>query len=153
MKVYAGIDPVTGQEHYLREVVPAGLNAAKEAEKVRTRLLAQVDQQHNARTSATVNQLLGRYFELLRVEPITQENYESLARNHIRPLLGDLQVGKINGEVLDSFTRCFAPAAPAVVAASSSSIAPNASMSATSVARPTSARHSPTARSARSTPS
>lgn len=105
VKVYAGIDPVTGKEHWLREVVPAGPNAPKEAEKVRTRLLAQVDQKRNARTSATVNQLLDRYFEYLHVEPTTQENYESLARNHIRPLLGDLPVGKIDGEVLDSFYK------------------------------------------------
>ncbi|MFL6141882.1 MAG: tyrosine-type recombinase/integrase [Labedaea sp.] len=105
MKVYAGIDPVSGKEHYLREVIPAGPNAAKEAEKVRTRLLAEVDQQRNSRTRATVNQLLDRYFELLRLEPTTRESYESLARSHIRPLLGGLSLGKITGEVLDSFYK------------------------------------------------
>jgi integrase len=29
----------------------------------------------------------------------------SLARNHIRPLLGDISVGRIDGEVLDSFYK------------------------------------------------
>jgi integrase len=34
VRVYAGIDPITGRRHYLREVVPAGSRAAREAEKV-----------------------------------------------------------------------------------------------------------------------
>ena len=41
--------------------MPAGTNAAKEAEKVRVRLLNQVDEQRNPRTSATMNQLMNRY--------------------------------------------------------------------------------------------
>jgi integrase/ribosomal protein S25 len=105
VRVYGGTDPVSGERHNLVEVIPAGPNAAKLAEKARTRLLAQVDEQRNARTKAKVNQLLDRYFELLDVEPNTQENYESLARIHIRPLIGDLPVGRIDGELLDSFYK------------------------------------------------
>ena len=37
VRVYAGIDPLTGRRHYLTEVVPAGSKADKEAEKSRTR--------------------------------------------------------------------------------------------------------------------
>lgn len=44
VRVYAGIDPVSKKKHYLVETVPAGPGAAKEAEKVRTRLLSQVDE-------------------------------------------------------------------------------------------------------------
>lgn len=105
VRVYAGIDPVSGERHYLTEVIPPGPQAAKLAEKARTRMLAEVDERRNARTKATVNQLLDRYFELLDAEPNTQENYESLARNHIRPLIGDLSVGRIDGELLDSFYK------------------------------------------------
>jgi integrase len=105
VKVYAGIDPVSGKELYIREIVPAGPTAAKDAEKIRTRLLAEVDQQRNSRTRATVNQLLDRYFELLRLEPTTRESYESLARTHVRPLLGEVSLGKITGEILDSFYK------------------------------------------------
>ncbi|RAO40846.1 hypothetical protein GAR06_05793 [Micromonospora saelicesensis] len=50
MKVRAGVDPISGKRHYLTEVVPAGRTAAKEAEKARTRLLAQVDERRNPRT-------------------------------------------------------------------------------------------------------
>jgi len=105
VKVYAGVDPLTGKPYYLRETIPAGPDAEKEAEKARTRLLNQVDEQRNPRTRATVNQLLDRHFELLRVEPNTLVSYEAIARVHIRPLLGTLAVSKLNGEVLDSFYR------------------------------------------------
>jgi len=60
VRVFAGLDPVSGQRHDLIEIVPAGPKAAAEAEKVRTRLLQQVDEKRNSRTRATVNQLLDR---------------------------------------------------------------------------------------------
>ncbi|MEO3778607.1 tyrosine-type recombinase/integrase [Micromonospora sp. B11E3] len=91
------------KRHYLVETVPSGPNAAREAEKVRTRLLNQVDEKRNPRTKATMNQLMGRYLEVLDVEPTTRGTYEGYIRNHIRPLLGDLAVGRLDGEVLDSF--------------------------------------------------
>src|SRR3954447_10777798 len=114
VRVYAGIDPLTGKRHHLTEVVPAGPKAAKEAEKVRTRLLADVDERRNPRTSATVNQLLDRYLGVLEIEDTTRAGYDSIARNYVRPLLGHLAIGRVNGETLDAFyselrrcrTRC-----------------------------------------------
>lgn len=44
VKVYAGYDPVSGRRHYFDEVVPTGPRAAAEAERVRTRLLHEVDE-------------------------------------------------------------------------------------------------------------
>ncbi len=61
VSVYAGIDPVSKKRHYLVETVPAGPSAARDAERVRTRLLSQVDERRNPRTKATVNQLLDRW--------------------------------------------------------------------------------------------
>jgi len=103
VKVYAGTDPVSGKKHYLLQTVPAGPKAAATAEKMRTRLLAQVDERRAPRTRATVNQLMDRYLELLDVEPTTRDSYEGNIRNHIRPLLGHLDVGRLDGEVIDSF--------------------------------------------------
>lgn len=106
VRVYAGIDPVTKKRHYLSEVIPAGApNAARLAEEARTRFLAQVDEKRSSKTRATVNQLLERHLELLDVESTTLDGYESLVRNHIRPLLGGEQVGRIDGEILDSFYK------------------------------------------------
>jgi hypothetical protein len=85
--VYAELNPVTKQRHYLREVVPA--KSAAEAEKVRTRPLSEVDDRRNARTNATVHQL--------------RAGYERLIRLHIRPVLGALPIGRINGKTVDAF--------------------------------------------------
>jgi integrase len=114
VRVYAGIDPITKKRHYLTEVVPAGPKAAKLAEKTRTRLLSEVDEQRSARTNATVDQLLDRYLDVLKIEDTTRSGYERLIRLHIRPVLGSLSIGRVNGETVDSFyaqlrtcrTRC-----------------------------------------------
>jgi integrase len=103
VRVYAGLDPLSGKRHYLTETVPAGPKAAKQAEKVRTRLLAEVDERRNPRTSATVNQLLDRYLGVLEIEDTTRNGYERLIRLYIRPLLGDLPIGRIDGETLDAY--------------------------------------------------
>jgi integrase len=103
VKVYAGIDPVTRRRHYLAETVPPGPGAHREAEKVRTRLLAQVDERRNPRTRATVNQLLDRWLTVLDVEVSTRQGYLRKIDKHIRPLLGEVPVGKIDPETLESF--------------------------------------------------
>jgi integrase len=105
VRVYAGIDPITRKRHHLTEIIPAGRGAARAAEKARTRLLAQVDEQRSPKTRATVNQMLDRHLEMLNVEPTTLDSYEGFVRNHIRPLIGHVQVGRIDGEILDSFYR------------------------------------------------
>jgi integrase len=105
VRVYAGIDPVTRKRHYLTEIIPPGPRPAKDAEKARTRLLSKVDEHRNPRTRATVNQMLDRHLEMLAVEATTLDSYETFVRNHIRPLIGDVPLGRINGEILDSFYR------------------------------------------------
>src|SRR5215217_113753 len=105
VRVYAGIDPVSHKRHYLTIVIPPGPNAQREAERARTRFLNEVDERRNPRTKATVSQLMDRYLELLDAEKSTVDNYASLVRNHVRPLIGDVPLGRIGGEVLDSFYR------------------------------------------------
>ena len=95
VKVYAGEDALTGRRHYLRETVPAGPTAARDAERARARLLNQVDEGRNPRTKATVNQLMDRYLELLEVDAMTFKSYEGYIRNHIRPLLGRLPLSRL----------------------------------------------------------
>ncbi len=101
--VYAGIDPVSKVRHHLREVVPAGPRAAAEAEKVARRLAGQVDERRHPRTSATVDQMLDRHFELVALERTTLATYLGYADKHIRPLIGHVQVGTLDADVFDSF--------------------------------------------------
>lgn len=105
VRVYAGIDPLSGKKHHLVEVISAGRDAGKLAEQARTRLLNQVDEKRSPRTKATVYQLMERYLELLQIEDTTRAGYERLVRLHIGPLLGHLGVGRIDGETLDSLYR------------------------------------------------
>lgn len=91
VSVYAGIDPVSKQRHYLREVVPAGPSAAAQAEKVARRLAGQVDERRHPRTKATVDQLLDKHFELATLERSTIATYQGYADKHIRPLIGSVQ--------------------------------------------------------------
>jgi hypothetical protein len=102
VRVYAGLDALSGKRNYLVETVPAGPKAAAEAEKIRRRLVHQVDERRNPRTKATVNQLMDRYLELLDVEETTLDRYEQTIRVHIRPLLGHLPLAKLDGETLDN---------------------------------------------------
>jgi integrase len=102
VRVYAGTDPVTGKRHDLVEVVPAGPKAAAEAEKVRTRLLSQLDERRNPRTKATVNQLLDRYLEVVDLDESTRRTYIGYLDRHVRPVLGNLLLGKVDGEMLDT---------------------------------------------------
>jgi len=111
VRVYAGVDPLSGKRHYLTEVIPLDADASREsaklardqAKKALTRLLNQVDERRNPRTRATVDQLLDRYLELLDVEPTTLRTYQWLIDKHIRPVIGALMMSRLDGEIIDSF--------------------------------------------------
>jgi len=102
--VYAGTDALTGHQNYLTETVARDHpEAAKEAGRVRTRLVNQVNEQRHPRTKATVNELMDRYLELLDVDATTRRTYESYMRIHVRPLIGSVSLARLDGETLDSF--------------------------------------------------
>jgi integrase len=88
VSVYAGIDSVSKKRHYLVETIPAGPSAARDAERVRTRLLNQVDERRNPRTKATVNQLLDRWLEVVEPETTTRNSVVGRLNRHVRPVLG-----------------------------------------------------------------
>lgn len=114
VRVYAGVDPVTKKRHDLIEVIPPGPKAWAEADAARARLLQQIAERRNPRTSATVDELLTRYLDQFAGAPNTLDLYRTHVRNHIGPCLGHLRVGRLDAETLDSFyaelrrcrTRC-----------------------------------------------
>lgn len=75
LRVHAGIDPLTGRKHYLREIVPAGPKAEGEAENALRRLLSQIDECRHPTTNASLDQLLDRYLETLDVAASTRAMY------------------------------------------------------------------------------
>lgn len=103
VKVYAGFDPVTKRRHYLTEVVSAGRGAEAEAERVLTRLLNEVDERRNPKTKATVEQLLDRYLDQhFDGAPSTKANYRRYAKLHVLPFIGQVKVGQLDADALDS---------------------------------------------------
>ena len=103
VRVYAGMDPISKRRLYLTEIVPAGPKAGQEAERVRTRMLSQVDERRSPRTRATLGQLLDKWLEVLDVDPSTRRGYANNIRKHIRPLLGSLSLTRLDVQTLDSF--------------------------------------------------
>jgi hypothetical protein len=88
VKVYAGVDQVTGKKMWLRETVPARATrreTEREADNVLTRLLNQVDSRRHPRTEDTVNELLDRWLDVLDVERKTRAGYLSKIDEHVRP--------------------------------------------------------------------
>lgn len=61
----------------------------KQAEKLRTKLLAEADASRSARTNASLGYLLDRWLPQHDIDENTRESYDSLIRIHIRPALGD----------------------------------------------------------------
>src|ERR671917_2621855 len=103
VRVYSGMDPISKRRMYLTEVVPAGPKAGREAERVRTRMLSQVDERRSPRTRATLGQLLDKWLEVVDVDPSTRRGYGNNIRKHIRPLLGSLSLTRLDVQTLDSF--------------------------------------------------
>jgi integrase len=102
VRVYAGTDPVSGRRHYLKEVVPAGPDAERRADAVRVKFLAEVNERRNPRTSATVNQLLDRYLDMHTGGRSTVSGYRGYVDKHVRPFIGQVKVGALDAEMLDS---------------------------------------------------
>ncbi|MFG1635634.1 tyrosine-type recombinase/integrase [Pseudonocardia alni] len=103
VRVYAGQDPITKRRHNLVEIVPAGPHAEKQAYAVRDRMLRDIEERRNPRTSATVAHLLVKHLEQFSGAPNTLQLYRGYVKNHIEPLVGRLKVGELDAEILDSF--------------------------------------------------
>nr|WP_211212971.1 site-specific integrase [Actinopolyspora mortivallis] len=99
VRVYAGVDPLTGKQHYLKETH----GSYREAEKALTRLQNQVDEKRHPRSNVTVSQVLEQWLEVARHEDSTRERYQDLIRLYIEPTFGTTAAAKIDAELLERF--------------------------------------------------
>ncbi len=110
MKVYAGTDPLTGREIRLRKTCKTVRAAQIELGK----LLEQAAAGRQPETNATVAELMDRYVEIADWDLSTRKANEIYIRRVIKPALGQLQVRKIRGPLLDllyaQLRRCRDPA-------------------------------------------
>lgn len=102
VRVYAGKDPITGRRYGLKELVPAGPDAQRQAQRILNKFLHQIDERRHPKTNATVNQLLDRYLDQLNVERSTKSTYVVCVNKHIRPLIGTVKAGRVDVEIIDS---------------------------------------------------
>ena len=99
VRVYAGVDPLTHRRHTLQETT----ETRGEAERVRVKLLSQVDERRQPRSKATLGMLIDRWLEVADVEESTLHGYRSKIETHIRPNLGDVRLSKVDAELLETF--------------------------------------------------
>lgn len=99
VKVYAGVDPLTGKRTYLSD----STTDERKAEKILTRLRAQVDKQRNARTQGTLRTAIEEWLPNHDVEESTRKSYELYFDRFVYPALGDEPIVKITPKVLEDF--------------------------------------------------
>ncbi len=95
--VYAGIDPLTGRQRYLKETA----GSYGDAENALTRLQSRVHENRHPRTAITVGQAITRWLDVAKLEDTTRDRYEDLIRIYIKPRIGDLVAGKLDAEMLE----------------------------------------------------
>jgi integrase len=93
------VDPVTGKELVLTGSAPT----EREAEEVRTRFLAQVDEQRHPRTKATFRAAFEKWLRVHELEEGTREDYARYARMHFYPVFGDEPVARVSADMLEEF--------------------------------------------------
>ncbi|TWP45813.1 site-specific integrase [Lentzea tibetensis] len=103
VRVFAGKDPVTGKDVYITESVKGTDKAAyKAADKVQTRLLAQVDAQRAASTIVTFSYAVDEWLRTSDLEDSTRDGYVGYIERTIRPVLGAVQIRKLTARMLEN---------------------------------------------------
>jgi hypothetical protein len=98
VKVYAGIDPLTGREIRLRRTCKTERAAQIELGK----LLEQAVAGRQPDSAVTVAQLLDQYVSTARWDVSTRESNLGYIRRTIKPAIGSTQVRKVRGPLLDT---------------------------------------------------
>lgn len=99
IRVYAGVDPVTGDPSYVTE----STTDEAQVEVIQTRLQAEVDRQRHARTNATLGYVIETWLDQHDGEETTLDGYRGYYRRSIAPNLGDQPASKISARVLETF--------------------------------------------------
>jgi integrase len=104
VRVYAGVDVLTGRPHYLKQTIPAGPNACTVAERARDELIRQVEQGRAPRTNATVSQLLDEHLKHADLGQRTRQSLQGYARKHVHPLrIGTSTISEVGVQLLETF--------------------------------------------------
>src|SRR5215831_612697 len=97
--VYAGIDPLTRRQRYLKKTA----KTYDEAEVALTKLQAQVDDEQHPKTNISLGQALDQWLDVAELAETTRDRYLDLIRLYIRPTFGNLPAAKLDAELLERF--------------------------------------------------
>jgi integrase len=104
VRVFAGVDPVTGRDRYLSETVRGTDRAARrKAEEAMTRMQSEVDGRRSARTSVSLGYLLDEWLRTVELEDSTRETYVGYIERTVRPTLGAVSISKLTTRTLETF--------------------------------------------------
>jgi integrase len=105
VRVYAGLDPLTGKERKVSRTA----KTKREAERLERRLMTEVaDGRHRGTTAKTMAELVDQWLDWRQgngkdISPKTVNDYRSLIEKRIKPAMGRLPIGKLDVRTLDLF--------------------------------------------------
>ncbi len=104
LRVYLGADPVNGKQRHPTKTVRAG---KREAQRSLNEVIVEAERGLATRTTATVGELLDRWFELAREDfsPKTTREVIGYIERNLRPALGDVRLSKLTTASLDRYYR------------------------------------------------
>ncbi len=104
VRVYAGIDPVTNRQSYLRDTIPGTDDAAwRKAENKLTEFRAQVLKQRTVASSVPFGKAVNEWMQNSEVVDSTRDGYVNYIERYIRPTLGTQPVRKVDTRTLERF--------------------------------------------------
>ncbi len=104
VRLYAGTDPVTGRQSYLRATIPGTDKAAwKKADAKLAEFQTQVAKQRSAQSTVSLSYALAEWMRTSEIEESTRHTYEGYIQRTIRPALGEVGVSKLTARMLESF--------------------------------------------------
>lgn len=104
VRLYAGLDPVTHRQIYLRATIPGTDDAAwKKAENELVKFRAQVLNQRSTSSNVRLGDAIDEWMRHNEIDDSTRAGYTNYIEHYIRPMLGKEPVKKIDARLLESF--------------------------------------------------
>jgi integrase len=97
--VFAGQDPITGKQSYLRGTA----HSEREAERLRVKLRAQVHAQRSTATRVNLAYALDVWLENHEAAQTTIDGYRGYIERTIKPALGDVPIVNLSARMLEQF--------------------------------------------------
>lgn len=104
VRLFSGVDPVTGKDIYLAATIKGTDKAArKAAEDKLSEFRTQVRNQRSATSAVPFSQAIDEWLRTSEIVDSTREGYVNYINRYIKPVLGNEPTNKMNARILESF--------------------------------------------------